>query len=538
MRTRLVASSLVGLAAVGVARAQYDCTGIPETFNSKLASVRVADGLTNVDFVTAPPRDPGRIFIVEQGGRIRIHKRGQPHDTLVTFLDISSKVDSTTNGEMGLLGLAFDPDYLTTGRFWVYYTETVGGQIYSVLARYVVSGTDRDRADPASEVRVLRILKPDPNHNAGMLSFGPDGFLYVFTGDGGGGGDQHGPCGNAQNLSVLLGKILRLDVRGVDSDSAPPDCGQAGATYRVPSTNPFFDGPGGFCDEIWAYGLRNPWRDSFDALTGDLYVADVGQQCWEEVNVVPNTSTGGENFGWRQMEGMQCYNPSEILTCNPSPADCGSAPPCHDPSITLPILTYTHGDLGECAIQGGYVYRGCRMPKIRGTYFYGDYCAGFVRTFQMMAGLAVNTLDVTHQIDPGDGFPGNLSTFGVDAQGELYTGTLWGEVRKVVPPFDELEVSARGSAEQLRLSRTEDWTWEDLFSTDDIPVSFYRVYRGSLEGQYACIYRSSTPSWPAGGDPTKAAPGQLFTYVVTAVNDYGKETLPGTHGSFDASTCP
>jgi glucose/arabinose dehydrogenase len=539
VRHRCFVALLAALAAAAPlsARAQYACDGISQTSNSTLASVVVASGLTQPDLVAAPPGDPSRIFIVERGGRIRIHKRGQAAGTLLTFLDISSKTNSGTDSELGLLGLAFDPDYATTRAFWVYYTESVSFQIYSVVARYTASTGNPDAADGASEVRVLRFAQPETNHKAGTLTFAADGFLYVFTGDGGGGGDAHGTCGNAQNRSTLLGKILRIDVRGVDPGSTAPDCGLAGATYRVPATNPFRDGPGiGSCDEIWAYGLRNPWRSSFDALTGDLYVADVGENCWEEVNWAAGTSTGGENYGWRQMEGLNCYNPNQTSTCSPAGATCGGSPACNDPSIKLPVVVFPHAI--ECAVTGGFAYRGCRMPNFHGAYFYGDYCSGFVKTIRMSGGLASSPQDVTAQVDPGGTLHYNFSSFGVDAQGEIYTVGLNGSVRKVVPPFPDFEVSAAGAATSLRLDKTGDWTWEDMFLATEVPVSFYRVYRGSVNGSYSCVFKTTTPKWTLGGDATNPVGGQLFTYVVSAVDGAGAETLKGTTGAFNPGTCP
>ncbi len=518
--------------------AQYACNGVSESPNTSLTSVVVASGLSQPLFVSAPPGDTNRIFIVERAGRIKIHKHGQTPSTLATFLDISSKVNSTIDSEMGLLGLAFDPDYATTRFFWVFYSETVSSQIFSVVARYTASDVNPDLADSASELRVLRIAKPEGNHNGGMLTFGADGFLYVFTGDGGGGGDAHGTCGNGQNRSVLLGKILRLDVRGVEPGSTPPDCGLSGATYGVPTSNPFSDGPGiGSCDEIWAYGVRNPWRSSFDALTGDLYVADVGENCWEEVNWIAGSSAGGENYGWRQMEGLQCYNPSETSTCTPTGAVCGGSPPCNDASITRPVVNYSHAS-GGCSVTGGFVYRGCRMPSYRGRYFYGDFCTGLVNSFVMSGGLPTSPQNVSSQVDPGGTLAFNLSSFGVDGQGEIYAVSLAGSVRKFVPPFTSLEVSGLGTAAALRLDKTGDWTWEDLFLATDVPVSFYRVYRGSVGGTYACAFKATAPRWPAGGDPTNPADGQLFTYVVSAVNGAGVESIRGTTGTFNTTTCP
>jgi glucose/arabinose dehydrogenase len=538
-RRSYVTAFFVALAAVGAPStpAQYACSGVSESKNTALTSIVVASGLSLPLFVSAPPGDTARVFIVEKTGRIKIHKHGQSATTLTTFLDISAKVDATFN-EMGLLGLAFDPSYASTRSFWVDYTETVSGQIYTVVARYSASIGNPDVADP-TEVRVLRFAQPENNHKAGMLAFGPDGFLYVFVGDGGGAGDAHGTCGNGENLGVLLGKILRLDVRGVDPAATPPDCGLAGATYGIPSTNPFRDGAGtGSCDEIWSYGLRNPWRPSFDAQTGDLYIADVGQNCWEEVDWAASTSAGGENYGWRQMEGLHCYNPAQTSTCTPTGATCAGSPACNDPSIKLPVLEYAHSGAGECSITGGYVYRGCRMSGYRGRYFYGDYCNGFVRSFVLAGGVPTLPLDVTSQVDPGATLRNNLSSFGVDGQGELYVTNLAGSIRKFVPPFANLEVSAVGAADLLRLDKTGDWTWEDVFKATDVPVTNYRVYRGSIAGAYSCVQKTTLPSWPAGGDPAIPATDQLFTYVVTAVNSVGAETATGTTGTFNAATCP
>jgi glucose/arabinose dehydrogenase len=541
MGHRVVVALVAVLAATVLpgARAQYACTGVSEAPNTALSSVLVANGLTHPVFLTAPPNDTGRVFIVERAGAIKIHKRGQAPSTLSTFLDINAIVDSESDWEMGLLGLVFDPSYATSRNFWLNYTESILGQTYTVVARYTTSLANPDVADPASEVRVLRFAQPEKNHKGGMLAFGADGFLYVFTGDGGGGDDTHGACGNGQNRQVLLGKVLRIDVRGIDPGSTPPDCGLSGATYGVPVTNPLRDGPGlGSCDEIWAYGLRNPWRTSFDAANGDLYIADVGQNCWEELDWVPGSSPGGENYGWRQMEGLQCFNPTQPFNCAAVGVLCGGSPPCNDASLRLPVVNYSHSAAGECAITGGYAYRGCRMPNYRGTYFYGDYCAGFVKTIRMSGGVATNPQTVTSQVDPLGFLTSGLSSFGVDAQGELYAMALGGSVVKFVPPFGSLEVSASGAADALRLSKSGDWTWEDLFLSTEVPVSFYRVYRGAVNGAYSCVFKATSPKWPLGGDPVSPVSGQLFAYIVRAVDGAGVETAAGTSGTFNAGTCP
>jgi glucose/arabinose dehydrogenase len=526
----------VATAALLPPRAQYDCTGISPTANATLAGTVVATGLSLPTFVSAPAGDPDRIFILEKVGRIKIHKRGQTAATLTTFLDISSRV-SANGPEMGLLGLAFDPDYANTRRFWVDYTETVGGQIYTVIARYTASAANPDVAD-TTEVRLFRVAQPEDNHNGGMLAFGSDGFLYVGMGDGGGAGDNHppSPCGNGQNRAVLLGKMLRVDVRDIDPAATSPDCGLGGANYKIPTTNPFRDGSGGLCDEIWDYGLRNPWRPSVDALNGDLYIADVGQNCTEEVNFEPSSSPGGLNYGWRAMEGLQCFDPNNLNNCNPSGAVCAGSPPCHDPSITLPVLQYAHSG-GACSVTGGYVYRGCRMPGYRGRYFYGDYCSGKVNSFVMSGGVVTSQIDVSSQVDPSATLNGGLSSFGVDGQGEIYAVSLNGFVRKFVPPFTDLEVSGSGAA-ALKLSKGGAWSWENLSATTDYSVSYYRVYRGPVGGPYSCVFKATTASWPGGGDIAVPPVGQLFAYVITAVNASGQETKPGTSGSFNPTTCP
>jgi len=508
------------------------CVGISTTANTTLSSVPVVTNVTWPVFVTSPRLDQKRIFIVDKPGRILIHPRGTASTNVSTFLDITARVDDSTS-ELGLLGLAFDPAYGTTHHFWVNYTESVNGQKFTVVSRFTGNATNPNIADPGSELRVLRFAQPEENHNGGMLAFGPDGFLYVFTGDGGGGGDLHGTCGNGQNKTTFLGKILRLDVRGVDPDADEPDCGRATGVYGIPTPNPLADGPGGVCDEIWAWGVRNPWRSTFDRSTGDLYVADVGQDCGEEVNFAA-AGVGGQNYGWRQMEGTHCFNINNPGTCSPSGAICAGSPPCNDPSLKLPIVEYDHGS--GCSVTGGYVYRGCRMTAWQGRYFYSDFCSSFVKTFTVVGGAATNPLDVSSQVDPGASLY-SLMSFGEDAQGELYI--VWGNaVWKIVPPFADLEVSAPGAASRFVLSKTGDWTWENLWDSTDVPVSYYRVYRGTKGGAYTCISKRTSPSWPAGGDLANPSPGQLVTYVVAAVNGAGQESVRGAVGTFNASTCP
>ena len=342
----------------------------------------VASGLSNPLHLTAPADDP-RLFVVEQPGRIRIVHNGQLAAT--PFLDITAKVQS--GGERGLLSMAFDPDYGANGLFYVDYTDRSGN---TVVERYRVSA-DANRADPASAAVILTINQPYANHNGGHLLFGPDGMFHIGTGDGGSGGD---PQRNGQNRATPLGKLLRIDVGRGDPYAIPPD-------------NPFV-GRAGARGEIWAYGLRNPWRITFDRTEGTLYIADVGQNAVEEINVV-SAAAKGVNYGWNVMEGDRCFNAS---TCDRS-------------GLTLPMVTYTHAG-AACSVTGGIVYRGQQIPEIRGHYFYGDYCAGFVRSFRYENGRASDE----QEWDLGS--IGSVLSFGEDAAGEMYLLSANGRVYRFV----------------------------------------------------------------------------------------------------------
>jgi len=327
-----------------------------------------------------------RLFITEQAGTIRIYDalglRATP------FLDIRSLV--LAGGERGLLSVAFHPQYRDNGLFFVYYTNRNGD---NSVARYKVSSTDPARGDPASATILLTIPHPDfANHNGGQLQFGPDGFLYIGTGDGGSGGD---PSNHAQDLSQLLGKLLRIDV-------------DHGSPYAIPPSNPFVNRTGAR-GEIWAYGLRNPWRYTFDRVTGDMWIGDVGQNIWEEIDLQPATSIGGENYGWRRMEGFHCFNPSTN---------------CTDPSFTMPILEYQHLG-GACSVTGGYRYRGTQVPALNGAYLYGDYCTGTIWTATQSNGNWFPKILFQTTI--------NISSFGEDVSGELYVlDVAGGKVYKMI----------------------------------------------------------------------------------------------------------
>ncbi len=340
------------------------------------AWTQVVSGLSRPVDIQDPGDGSGRLFIVEQAGRILILQDGALLPT--PFLDIVSEVGSRGN-EQGLLGLAFHPRYAENGRFFVNYTDTNGD---TVISRFQVS-EDPNLADAATETPVLTADQPYPNHNGGVLAFGPDGYLYAGLGDGGSGGD---PLGNGQKTDTVLGKILRLDV-----DSGDP--------YSIPPDNPFGN-------EVWAYGLRNPWRFSFDRLTHDLYIGDVGQGAWEEIDFLPADSPGGTNFGWNIMEGNHPYSGGDST------------------GLTPPVAEYAHGsNPGGCSVTGGYVYRGQSLPEWQGLYLYGDYCSGIIW------GLLHTDSGWQSQVMFRSSF--SISSFGQDAGGELYVADLGGAIYRL-----------------------------------------------------------------------------------------------------------
>jgi glucose/arabinose dehydrogenase len=351
--------------------------------NVEIRFVEVASGLASPVDLTAPAND-ARLFVVEQPGRVRIIRDGVLLAT--PFLDITGMVGA--GGERGLLGLAFHPQYETNGRFFVHYTDTSGN---SRVDRYTVSSSP-DLADLSTGAPVLAVQQPQGNHNGGQIAFGVDGMLYIALGDGGGSGDpgQHG-----QNPNTLLGSLLRIDVDGA-------------APYGIPASNPYAGGGGR--GEIWAIGLRNPWRFSFDAERGLLYIADVGQNRREEVNVQP-AAAAALNYGWNEMEGTLCYPPG--TSCDPE-------------GLVLPAVEYENPSEG-CSVTGGYVYRGTRIPSLRGHYLYGDYCRGWVRSFHF-----TDDGTVVGEQELGTGL-GNITSFGRDGSGEVYVLTAGGRVLRVEP---------------------------------------------------------------------------------------------------------
>ncbi|MBL8062230.1 MAG: PQQ-dependent sugar dehydrogenase [Anaerolineales bacterium] len=339
---------------------------------------QVATGLSLPVDIAHAGDGTNRLFIVQQGGRILIHDGTQL--LAAPFLNITSLV--TSGGERGLLGIAFHPNYESNGYFYVNYTRTVSNQLQTVIARYHVSA-DPNVADSSSESILLIIDQDFDNHNGGQIHFGPDGYLYIGMGDGGDGGD---PNNRAQNPTSLLGKMLRIDV-------------DSGSPYAIPPSNPFVSNAS-VADEIWAFGLRNPWRFSFDRLTGDLFIADVGQNAWEEVNIQPASSTGGENYGWSCDEGNHDYNNSRDCTIYGV--------------LTNPKLEYEHGpgDSIGCSVTGGYIYRGTKYPAMDGVYFYGDFCTG--RLWAASQNASVWTSSLVADTDF------LISAFGEDEAGELY----------------------------------------------------------------------------------------------------------------------
>ena len=354
----------------------------PPLAQVSLRAQEIASGLASPVYLTAPSGD-ARLFVVEQRGRIRIIQDGQ----LVSapFLDITSRVSS--GGERGLLSLAFHPQYRTNGFFYVNFTDLAGN---TRIERFTVS-SNQNVANAASSKLILGVPQPAANHNGGLNLFGPDGMLYIGMGDGGGGGD---PQRNGQNRNTLLGSMLRIDV-------------DRGDPYAIPPGNPYA-GQANARGELWAIGLRNPWRFAFDRQAGLLYIADVGQSRLEEVSIVP-VARAGVNYGWNIMEGSACY----------------SASTCDRQGLELPAVEYDHA-AGACSVTGGFVYRGTAIPEIAGHYFYSDYCAGWVRSFRFSNG----TVSDQRSWEMGD--LGSVTSFGEDASGELYIVSANGRVYRIV----------------------------------------------------------------------------------------------------------
>jgi glucose/arabinose dehydrogenase len=378
---------------------------IPLTAHLELSPI--ASGLNGVTTVTHA--GDARLFIVQQAGIIRVFKAGSVLSE--PFLDITPWIACCR--ELGLLGLAFHPAYAQNGYFYVNYTYFDPQQrLRSRVSRFSVDPTSPDRADEDSELPVIEFSQPNVSHNGGALQFGPDGYLYVSSGDGGG---LYDPENNAQNTRSLLGKILRIDVN--DSGGAGPECGIApGRNYRIPASNPLADGNGGACDEVWAYGLRNPWRISFDRLAGDLWIADVGEKTREEINFQAASAVGSANYGWDCFEGT-VPNPND-----PSPL-CGAIP-----SVIAPVHEYDRTG-GRCSVTGGFVYRGGDYPRLNGLYFFADYCSNELWSIRRTRATQVLTKWVL------TGAPlARPTTFGEDAAGEIYIASST-TVYRIIDPL-------------------------------------------------------------------------------------------------------
>ncbi len=362
-----------------------------------LSSIQIANGFTKPVYVCQPPGDNDRLFVLEQKGIIKIIKNGMT--VRKPYADLRNKVHNpiTPGDERGLLGLAFHANYQNNGFVYINYSDK---NDHTIVSRFRVA-SDPDRLDTKSEKVLIKLKQPFSNHNGGHMEFGPDGYLYISVGDGGKWGD---PYNNAQNLGNLFGKILRIDV-----DTGDP--------YAIPDDNPFINNEDAK-DEIWLYGLRNVWRFSFDWGKGDVYLGDVGQDLWEEIDFVAAENAGGQNFGWRVMEGNHCYNPKE---------DC-------EPTGVLPIFEYPNDanymkiltgmdepNVDGCSVTGGYVYRGSAISELQGTYFFADYCSGNIWTFKEKNGKATEFQNRTEEISlGGGGFTNYISSFGEDNNGELY----------------------------------------------------------------------------------------------------------------------
>jgi glucose/arabinose dehydrogenase len=370
-RRRLLA--LLGATILLAMMAAWQATGAAAAASVEL--YQIVTGLDAPVYVTSARDGTRRLFVVEQTGRIRIIQDGSVMPT--PFLDVSSEISH--GSEQGLLGLAFHPKFKTNGLFFVNFTRANGD---TVVNRYHVSGTNPNVAVRSSAYRIITVGQPYDNHNGGTLQFGPDGYLYIGMGDGGSGGD---PGNRAQNLSTLLGKMLRIDING----------STAKHHYRIPSSNPYVGRAG--LNEIWSRGLRNPWKYSFDRVTGTLWIGDVGQGRYEEIDRSGGTSPGrGLNYGWRVMEGRHCFNPSS--GCNKS-------------GKVLPVVEYGHGE--GCSVTGGYAYRGSAVPALYGKYVFADYCSGRIWTIPRKPGAtATKSLLMDTSL--------NISSFGEGSTNELY----------------------------------------------------------------------------------------------------------------------
>jgi glucose/arabinose dehydrogenase len=355
--------------------------------NNLEAQLQIEEAFPNLSFndpvdIQNSGDTSNRLFVVSQPGVIYVFSNDPDVSTKKEFLNITDRV--TNGGEMGLLGLAFHPNYESNGYFFVNYTANNPRR--TIISRFKVSDTDPEDADENSELIILEVNQPYSNHNGGQISFGPDGYLYNSYGDGGSGGD---PQNNGQNLTTLLGSLIRIDIDNTSSN----------LNYSIPNDNPFFENDSGYREEIYAYGLRNVWRFCFDPVTQKLWAADVGQNAWEEIDIIGK----GKNYGWRVMEGLHCFNPSSG---------------CDTTGLTMPIWEYDHSSQGGYSITGGFVYRGSNAAELVGKYIYGDYITGNIWSSELN-GTSVNN-DLLFNTNH------NISTFGIDESNELYFASYGG----------------------------------------------------------------------------------------------------------------
>ena len=495
MRTAWIAGAAAA-AWGGLAAAQNE---------TPLTTVRVAADLSRPIFVTAPPGDTTRVFIAEQRGSGGVSNRADVRvlrlsdSTLLPqpFLTLSGV---TTGGEQGLLGLAFHPDYASNRQFYVNYTDA-GGQ--TVVRRFRASAGNPNVMEPGSGLTILVIPQPQVNHNGGWTAFGPDGFLYIGTGDGGGGGDEgeghHPTVGNGQFRGTLLGKLLRIDV---DNPALP-------LNYSIPPSNPFFSTPG-VRKEIWAYGLRNPWRNAFDRETGELYIADVGQDAREEINVQP-PGAGGRNYGWRCFEGAIPFNT----------AGCGSSA-----GMTFPIHAYSHDD--GCSITGGYVYRGSAIPELRGTYFFADFCAASIWSLRYEGANNPPVADRTQELTGAHPI-GRVMSFGEDARGEVYIADADGQVFRIEPEAPATSTLAPPTPQP---NARFGWSVAGLrdVSGDGLGDAAVGEPLADLLGGFADCGRVHVHSGETGGllrtiDPPNKQPGGQFGYCVVGLENVNGDAM-------------
>jgi hypothetical protein len=482
-----------------------DCDGndVPdecETFDPEpIKSVKMAGGFQLPVSLAHLPGDGGRLFVVEQTGKVRIFNLDTGQVLLTPFLDFSDRI--STSGERGLLDIAFHPQYASNGFFYVNYSQSGSGD--TIIARYSVSG-DPNVADPDSEVILKMIPQDDTGHNGSQIRFGPDGYLYFAVGDGGTDFDANN---RPQDPQSLLGKIIRLDV-----DNPP--------TY-VPATNPFVGDPG-VLDEIWAFGMRNPFRFTFDRLTGDMWIGDVGQAEREEIDFEPAGFPGGRNYGWSCMEGTLCA-PWGTCTCNA-------------PELTLPVHEIAHrtGD-GTCSVIGGFVYRGCRIPHLGGRYFYADYCGDYIRSFRFTpdgegGGTISDEIDHSAELNPGAAIQ-PIVTFGEDDEGELYFASMAGGLWKIVPASETFEVCGNlvvGPGEECEPPGVTDCDCAcrivpcpDASFADDFEADLgWSVSGGASSGAWV----RAVPADHGLGDPPADADGSGMCFVTGVDDDVDGET--------------